>query len=189
MVGIVKVQAGDAGGELRWPLTMQLAPLLAPDGGLLCVLKAGACNSAVCRHPPALDSCVISPCCPLLPPPGKRGGGGKAREQCLFLPYIDAVSVVVAGTEHAPPAGAAGAAEGAGVEEGGGDGPSFLPPNMPGFTRLDLDFICAFTEVGACLGTPAWLAGLLIWLAAGAVAQSERGACQHQQSPPAVCLT
>lgn len=25
--------------------------------------------------------------------------------------------------------------------------PSYLPPNMPGFTKLDLDFICTFTEV------------------------------------------
>lgn len=99
-------------------------------------------------------ACVLSeqrPCFlpPPCAPPGKRGGGGKAREQCLFLPYVDAVSVVVAGKEDAQLGGGAWAAAAAeGGVEGGGGGGSFLPPNMPGFTRLDLDFICAFTEVG-----------------------------------------
>jgi DNA helicase MCM8 len=78
---------------------------------------------------------------------GKRFGGD-AKRQCLFLPYVEAVSVV------------RGATPGSGV--GGGDpsaanpsepvivaepeGVSYLPPNMPGFTQLNLDFIKAFTS-------------------------------------------
>lgn len=33
-----------------------------------------------------------------------------------------------------------------GAEEG--QDLNFLPPNMPGFSELDLQFICTFTEVG-----------------------------------------
>ncbi len=52
-------------------------------------------------------------------------------------------------------AAAAGEAPMVGIEEG--QEMNFLPPNMPGFSELDLQFICTFTEVGrlvssACLG-------------------------------------
>lgn len=71
-------------------------------------------------------------------------------------------------------AAAAAAAAGAGADSGGADRAliaaaattsgaaivgaeegqemNFLPPNMPGFSELDLQFICTFTEVGAAGG-------------------------------------
>ncbi len=80
------------------------------------------------------------------------------KAQCLFLPYIDAVSVSVMGGSRGSQTGGGGEQEqaqcsmaagagGCGGEEGGGDGDSFLPPNMPGFSHLDLKFICEFTNV------------------------------------------
>ena len=87
---------------------------------------------------------------------GKRGGDPKKQQQCLFLPYIEAVSVTVAGNENRRPnqqqysGGGGGSTCGTsssiscGVES---EELNFLPPNMPAFTRLDLDFICTFTEV------------------------------------------
>ena len=89
---------------------------------------------------------------------GKRGGDPKKQQQCLFLPYIEAVSVTVAGKENRRPnqqqdsgGGGGGSTSGTssiscGVES---EELNFLPPNMPAFTRLDLDFICTFTEVRA----------------------------------------
>lgn len=89
-----------------------------------------------------------------------------------------AVSVTVAGKENVRPsqvtAAAAAAAVATGADSGGDryaltaaatgagaaaivgaeEGPdmNFLPPNMPGFSELDLQFICTFTEVGAGAG-------------------------------------
>ncbi|KAL4857670.1 putative DNA helicase [Chlorella vulgaris] len=88
---------------------------------------------------------------------GGGGKGGDMKAQCLFLPYIDAVSVSVMGSSRGSQTGggseqeqaqcsAAAGAGGCGGEEGGGDGDSFLPPNMPGFSHLDLKFICEFTN-------------------------------------------
>lgn len=57
-----------------------------------------------------------------LPHPGKKGGGGKAKEQCLFLPYVDAVSVVVSGKENARPAAQATAQAAAAAAQGGAGG-------------------------------------------------------------------
>ena len=114
------------------------------------------------------------PCCTA----GK--GKGDAKKQCLFLPYIEAVSVIVNGKENsrpsqqaaaaastAPGIGAQGGACGGNDDDGGGLAAgaeagdlNFLPPNMPGFTRLDLDFICTFTEV--CRGEPAGSAGICL---------------------------
>ncbi len=81
---------------------------------------------------------------------GKKAGTLKA--QCLFLPYIDALSVVVAGKEASRPHLRLQEAVGGGEEGGaGGSGRegelNFLPPNMPSFSHLDLDFVCKFTEV------------------------------------------
>ncbi|KAL4433271.1 hypothetical protein ABPG77_003319 [Micractinium sp. CCAP 211/92] len=80
---------------------------------------------------------------------GKKAGTLKA--QCLFLPYIDALSVVVAGKEASRPHLRLQEAVGGGEEGGaGGSGRegelNFLPPNMPSFSHLDLDFVCKFTE-------------------------------------------
>ena len=57
-------------------------------------------------------------------------GGDGAADRC-------ALSAAAAPASGAPLVGA---------EEG--QEMNFLPPNMPGFSELDLQFICAFTEVG-----------------------------------------
>jgi len=80
------------------------------------------------------------------PASGRRFGD--AKRQCLFLPYIEAVSVVcTAGgggsRTVASSVGGTGAVQEVVVEP---DGLNYLPPNMPGFTRLDLEFIRTFTE-------------------------------------------
>lgn len=98
---------------------------------------------------------------PLCLPAGKKASSLKA--QCLFLPYIDALSVVVDGKEldrphrrlqQAADERAAGAAEGEGEL-------NFLPPAMPSFSRIDLDFICHFTEVSPMGGRAPGAAGHL----------------------------
>ncbi|KAG7670797.1 hypothetical protein Ndes2526B_g01449 [Nannochloris sp. 'desiccata'] len=78
---------------------------------------------------------------------GKRFGGD-AKRQCLFLPYVEAVSVVRGAAAGGPSGAGAGdpsAAQNEPVIVAEPEGISYLPPNMPGFTQLDLDFIRAFT--------------------------------------------
>ena len=145
------------------------------------VEKAVGCSSGVpaccaLRRCPS-DAARGSQRRPALPPPSRHAcppaclpaGAGKKqgdpKKQCLFLPCIEAVSVVVAGKENQRPGQQQGieaggcAADGSGGGGGGvpggaeaDDGASFLPPSMPGFSRLDLDFICTFTEVVLWLG-------------------------------------
>lgn len=154
VVGVVKVQAGDA-GEAAGP---------GRHGGAADAAGGGVAAEGVVGQP--LLALILSsshphaPCtCVCHPPPlaaGKKGGG-KPKDQCLFLPYIQAVGVQVAGKENTGPAAqqqaqqpGQQASQAVGAEEG--DGLNFLPPNMPGFTETDLKFICAFTEVGgACM--------------------------------------
>lgn len=106
---------------------------------------------------PALHDCVcLRPVAPAPPcSAGKKAGTLKA--QCLFLPYIDALSVVVAGKEASRPHLRLAEAVGGGEEGGAGGGDpegelNFLPPNMPSFSQLDLEFVCKFTEVGVRWG-------------------------------------
>ena len=68
---------------------------------------------------------------------------GDTKRQCLFLPYLEALSVVPIGREGQ--GGAAGGTADAGLAAVPPEGLNYLPPNMPGFTRLDLDFVRAFT--------------------------------------------
>ena len=76
--------------------------------------------------------------------PGEPASGkrfGNAKRQCLFLPYVEAVSVTKSGGD---------AVDGGRSEQlevvAKPLGISYLPPNMSGFTRLDIEFIRAFTS-------------------------------------------
>lgn len=116
-----------------------------------CSVAAPPCRERLLRpclsHPALPLTLCPSPRCPV----GKKGGG--AKQQCVFLPYIDALSVVVAGREAQRPhlrqaqraaeaveAGALGAPEGEQL--------SFLPPSMPCFSATDLAFVVKFASVG-----------------------------------------
>lgn len=74
---------------------------------------------------------------------GKRLGD--AKRQCLFVPYVEALSVVSHGKENngaGPQAGGTPPADASVIQP---EGVSYLPPNMPGFSHLDLQFIRTFT--------------------------------------------
>jgi DNA helicase MCM8 len=75
------------------------------------------------------------------------GGGDAAKRQCLFVPYVEALSVAAAGA--AAGGGFAGGAAAGGEVVAQPEGPSYLPPGMPGFTALDLRFIRAFAAGAA----------------------------------------
>ena len=87
------------------------------------------------------------------PASGKRFGGD-AKRQCLFLPFVEAVSVVRGAVSGTGGGGGGGGGGGDNSVNNGANEPvivaapegiSYLPPNMPGFTQLDIDFIRAFT--------------------------------------------
>eukprot|EP00887_Chlorella_sp_A99_P007436 scaffold2.g7436.t1 len=98
---------------------------------------------------------------------GEAVGGKKTdpKQQCIFTPFVEALSVTAAGREHtrgrqrhgqmaaaaaAAAAGGAGstaAAAAAGGRDGDGEGSSYLPPNMQSFSQNDLSFVCQFTEL------------------------------------------
>ena len=81
-------------------------------------------------------------------PAGGKRFGGDAKRQCLFLPYVEAVSVVRGAVGNRPSSSAGATAPNSEpilVAEPE-DGVSYLPPNMPGFTQLDLNFVRAFTS-------------------------------------------
>lgn len=150
VVGVVKVMNGDLGpGGASWGGTKgsqqrpaQACPRTQWSASLRRGLRRGL-PSALCV---TLESCARP-----AHPAGKKAGTLKA--QCLFLPYIDALSVVVAGKEAARPHLRLQEAVSGGEEAGSGGGArdgelDFLPPNMPSFSQLDLDFVCKFTEVG-----------------------------------------
>ncbi len=102
-----------------------------------------------------LHNCV---CC--FSPPGGGKQGKNAAKQPLFLVYLDAISVTkhskAARTQEEQPAEGSVAAmlleqQQQGQQEGQGDGQqlakqlSSAPPNMPGFSVRDLQFVLTFT--------------------------------------------
>lgn len=116
-------------------------------------------------------------CCEQTGPVDISPSAAVCDSHAMLLAHLpaQAVSVTVAGKENVRPsqvtAAAAAAAVATGADSGGDryaltaaaatgagataivgaeEGPdmNFLPPNMPGFSELDLQFICTFTEVG-----------------------------------------
>lgn len=73
--------------------------------------------------------------------------GSNAKRQCLFVPYVEAVSVIKNNTEGSFSIGNETQEQEIVAKP---EGINYLPPSMPGFTRLDLDFIRAF--VAQCKG-------------------------------------
>ena len=89
------------------------------------------------------------------PPLGAGKRAGDPKQGCIFVPFIEALSVVAAGKEHsggrqrhAQLQAAVAGQEAMCSEAGGSQELDFLPPSMQSFSQRDLTFVCQFTQVG-----------------------------------------